>query len=311
MASKVKSILQLLRVRQYYKNIIMFLGVFFGGKLFSFDLYSDLLIGFILLCFISSINYIINDILDIEKDKQHPEKRLKRPLASGAMRKYEAYILLAILFAIEIYFILRYANMFSLILVVIFINGFLYNMALKNSAFADVITLALMYVWRAIAGCLIIGIMVSPWLFLTVYFTALFLALSKRKADLILLGSKEDAANHKRVYQHYDLENINQFLTMISTALLIVYCMYCIIGPTEPNSIIQPSSGGYLIYSIPFAIYLIMRFSYLTNHKPEVARNAEKMITDKGMIIGGGLFVLVIFIILYLQIGRLDFFIRI
>jgi decaprenyl-phosphate phosphoribosyltransferase len=112
MASKIKSILQLLRVRQYYKNIIMFLGVFFGGKLFSFDLYGDLIIGFILLCFISSINYIINDILDIEKDKQHPEKRLKRPLASGAMKKYEAYILLCILIAIEIYYIIRFFNLF-------------------------------------------------------------------------------------------------------------------------------------------------------------------------------------------------------
>lgn len=306
---KIKSILQLLRVRQYYKNVIMFLGVFFGGKIFAFEMYPNLIIAFILLCFISSINYIINDIIDIEKDKQHPEKKLKRPLASGALKKSEAYIILTILIVIELLYMIKFWNIFSIIIILVFLNGFLYNFVFKNLAFLDVITLALIYVLRAIAGCVIIGVMVSPWLFLTVYFTALFLALSKRKADLILIGSPEEAIAHKKVYMEYDLENLTQFLTMVGTILIIVYSMYCIIGPTEPGSIITPSTSGALIYSIPFAVYLIMRFSYLTNKKPEIARNAEKMLTDRGMITGLLLFMAVIFIILYIEIGKLDFFI--
>ncbi|MFW9880206.1 MAG: UbiA family prenyltransferase, partial [Candidatus Thorarchaeota archaeon] len=190
MASKIKNILHLLRVRQYYKNLMIFVGIFFSRMMFEPSLYLDLIIGFILLCCASSFNYIINDLKDIEYDKSHPEKIRKKPLASGELSVYFAILLLVILTAISIFFLVFIIPNFGLIVMIllIIITGQLYNHIFKNYAFVDILVLSTGYLWRALAGCVIIEQYVSAWLFLAIFEIALFLSIAKRKGDLLLLG---------------------------------------------------------------------------------------------------------------------------
>jgi 4-hydroxybenzoate polyprenyltransferase len=302
MVSKIRAITRLLRINQYYKNVILFLGVFFGGKMFDLTVYPSLILAFILVCLASSLNYIQNDIADIEKDKIHPEKSKTRPLASGDLSKTFAWCLFGVISAIELTYIIWMRNVFSLLLIVIYLNGLSYNLFFKNHAFADIIALSTIYIWRSLAGCVIINIRISPWLIIMIFLLAMFLAVCKRIADLDLIG-EADASKHKKIYDQYSAKLLDQILNMIATSLFIIYTLYCVLGPQEAGSIIPLENQGYLVYSAPVALYLIIRYLYLLHARPEVARKTEKAIHDKGLLLGGILLVIIVFVVIYEERG--------
>lgn len=288
----------------------MFIGIFFAGRLFDFSIYPDLILAFIVTCLSSSISYIINDIKDLESDKLHSEKIKKRPLANGELSIIVAIILLILIVAVFIVSMIYFKNLLFLVLLLFLIaNGFAYNFILKKIAFADIIGLSTNYIWRALAGCAIINIRISPWLTVTVFLTALFLATGKRIADLVLLGL-ENAKNHKKIYDSYSTPLLNNFLILNATALFVMYTLYCVLGPLEEGSIIPLENQGLLVYSTPVALYLIYRFIYLVKANPKIVRNAEKLITDKGMIFGGILLGIIGIISLYMELGSWAFFIQ-
>ncbi len=297
--SKIKGIIQLLRVQQYYKNLIIFVGLFFAGELGNFSLYPQLLIGFLVLSMTSSVIYILNDLRDREADKLHPEKKKTRPLASGLISPLIAWIIALILFGLVLTAIIYYRNLFSVMISLVLLNGIIYNYILKDIAFADVICLSTMYIWRALAGCAIIDVSISSWLTITVFLTALFLATGKRIADLSLLGEK-DANNHKKVYDDYTPDLLDKFLTVIATSLFLTYTLYCILGPLEKDSF-AAKGQGILTYSIPFALFLIFRFIYIVKQKPALARKAHKLVLDKSFVVGGILLASFVLGVLYLN----------
>jgi 4-hydroxybenzoate polyprenyltransferase len=305
---KIKALLQLLRVRQYYKNVILFVGVFFAGKLFAFSLYPHLIIAFILVCLASSLNYIQNDIQDCEKDRLHPEKAKSRPIASGEITKTQAWIIFCLIAAIELFFIIYYHSLFSILLIALYLNGLFYNLVFKNHAFADVIALSTIYIWRALAGCAVINVRISPWLVIIVFLVAMFLAICKRSADLTLLG-EDDASKHKKIYDFYSKQLLQSLQTMVATSLLIMYALYCVLGPQEADSIVPVENQGLLIYSFPIALYLVIRFIYITHEIPEIARKTELLIKDRGMVIGAVLLAVIVAIVLYFEVGSFDFLI--
>ncbi|MHA2367633.1 MAG: UbiA family prenyltransferase, partial [Candidatus Hodarchaeales archaeon] len=167
--NKFFAYVRLMRPHQYYKNVLIFIGIVFGEKVDQFDLYLPLMIGFCLLCFMSSTSYIINDIRDLEKDRVHPEKA-SRPLPSGLISPIAAYMFAFLLFLISLggalvidsIYLNRDIPTFSLSLLAIFITSQTYNLALKDIAFADVSAIALNYVFRAISGCYLVAVAVSP-----------------------------------------------------------------------------------------------------------------------------------------------------
>ncbi|GAI80810.1 unnamed protein product, partial [marine sediment metagenome] len=230
MTSKIRSIVNLLRVRQYYKNILIFVGVFFSKRIFDFTLYFPLILGFILLCCASSFNYIINDIRDVERDKKHPEKLKKKPLASGDLPVYFAVLLLLIISAFMTFsFVFLIPNIsFIFMIILIILTGQLYNHFFKNYAFIDISVLSTGYLWRALSGVVIINEYISAWLFLAIFEIAMFLSIAKRKGDLILLG-KDKAVEHKKVYDQYSLKLLDQFHIMIASSLFMTYSLYLIL----------------------------------------------------------------------------------
>ena len=289
MLSKIKNILNLLRVRQYYKNGLVFVGAFFSGKLINLSIWYLLIIGFIILCCASSFNYIINDIRDIEKDKKHIEKLEKRPLASGDLSVLFAVVFLAILLAIIsgliIIFIFPNWNFIIMVLLII-ITGQLYNHLFKKIAFIDILSLSLIYLWRALAGCFLIEVFISPWLFLAIFEIALFLVIAKRKGDLMLIG-EEKAVKHKKSYDKYSQKLLDQFHVIIAGALFITYSLYLMIH-FDLFSAENVNLHEYItILTIPLSLYIIMRYMYLTTARPEIARSTEKALLDPGIVIAG------------------------
>ena len=297
MVSKIRSLLSLLRVRQYYKNGLIFFGLFFSENLFSFSYYFSFIVGFIVLCCASSINYIINDIKDISDDKKHSEKVKKKPLASGDLSISIAILLIVCLSIIIILSWFLISNILFFVMVAfLIITGQLYNHLLKNHAFVDVITLSLGYIWRAMAGSYLIQIQLSPWLFIAIFQIAMFLSIAKRKGDLMILGDKENAIEHKKVYDVYTPKLLDQLYIMIGASLFITYALYLInhFNLTSEDFSQFVFYEFISIFSIPVFLYIIMRYMYLTTSKPKIARNPERVIFDKGIIIAGMILVVIL-----------------
>ncbi|TXT63358.1 MAG: Decaprenyl-phosphate phosphoribosyltransferase [Promethearchaeota archaeon] len=292
MASKVKSFFKLIRVRQYYKNALIGLGIFFSENLFNYPLYFPLIIGFCLLCFTSSINYIINDIIDREHDKAHPEKLEKKPLASGELSIRSAIITLIVLVCVILLCLIFLTPdlEFALLLLFMFITGQLYSQLFKNYVFVDILTLSLGYIWRALAGCFLIDQFISAWLILSIYEVALFLVLAKRKGDLSALGNKEDAVKHKKVYDAYSMKLLDHLHILMAGSIFITYSLYLILKFDLFSATSVHLNEYITILTIPIILYILMRYMYLTSTQPEIARNTEKVLQDKGIIIAGVVF---------------------
>ncbi|TXT65905.1 MAG: Decaprenyl-phosphate phosphoribosyltransferase [Promethearchaeota archaeon] len=289
MFNQIRNIIHLIRVRQYYKNVLIFVGLFFSVNLFTFSYWYLLIIGFILLCLTSSINYIVNDILDIESDKKHPEKLKKKPLASGELSiSFAIGLLVLIILTIVICLIFIVPNItFAILLLLIIITGQLYNHVFKNFAFIDILTLSTGYLWRALAGCVLINQYISAWLFLSIFEVALFLVIAKRKGDLMILGNKEDAIKHKKVYNQYSIKLLDQFHVITAGSIFMTYSLY-LIFKFDLFSPDQFNPNEYLtILTIPILLFVLMRYMYLTSAEPEIARNTEKAITDTQILIAG------------------------
>ncbi|KKM16221.1 hypothetical protein LCGC14_1688020 [marine sediment metagenome] len=300
MLNRIIELLHLLRVRQYYKNVVIFVGIFFSQNLFFPTHYFSLVIGFIILCFTSSFNYIINDIVDIEKDKLHTEKLKKKPLASGSISKLNAIIILIILalMIIGLLIFLRPNLGFIFMIVLMILIGQLYNHIFKKYAFIDIIILSTGYLWRALAGCMIIEQYVSAWLFLAIFEVAIFLSIAKRKGDLKFLGD-DVAAEHKEVYDQYSLKLLEQFHVIIAGSLFMTYALY-LINRFRLDETGIPTLFEYLsILTVPISLYILMRYMYLTSSKPEIARSTEKAFLDKSIIIAGVLLMGILFVSFY------------
>ncbi len=290
MPKKIKNLLYLLRVRQYYKNGLIFVGLFFSLNILDFSYYITVFLGFILLCCVSSINYIVNDIIDIEKDKKHSEKLPKKPLASGEISIFVAFLIIGILAAIIIIAIIIFLPNWAFIfmLVLLFITGQCYNHFFKDIAFADLVVLSLGYLWRALAGVVLTEVYISPWLLLAIFEIAMFLSIAKRQGDLELLGEKF-AKEHKKIYEHYSVELLKQFQTIITSSIFITWTLYLIIRFNLFSGDALYVRDYIVFITVPLLLYIIMRYLYLILEKPEVARSAEKVFTDKGILIAGGI----------------------
>ena len=302
MTSKIRSVLQLLRIRQYYKNFLIFVAVFFSQRIFNTNLYFPLILGFILLCCASSFNYIINDIIDIENDKKHQEKLKKKPLASGELPMYVAVLLIIAIVGFMTFSLVFLIPNISLLVMIIFIivTGQSYNHFFKKYAFIDILVLSTGYLWRALSGVVIINDYIPAWLFLAIFEIAMFLSIAKRKGDLLYLG-KDKAIEHKKVYDQYSLKLLEQFHVLIAGSLFMTYSLYLILKFSlfEPTINLQEYI---VIFTIPISLYLIMRFMYLTTSKPELARRTEKAFFDKGIIISGIVLFFLLFFSFYFDI---------
>ncbi len=268
----MKEWLSLIRVRQWYKNLVVFLALFFSGNLFNLsDLYLTI-IAFFSLAFISSTGYIVNDLVDAEKDKLNPEKR-SRPLASGKISKMSAGLLGIFLLGLGLILAFKINPTFLYIMILFLVLEILYTFFLKNILIADILTISTLFVVRSISGAFAIEVKVSPWLILCPFFLSLFLSVGKRQAEMHLL--REKAALARKVLRDYNPGLTNSLMIISTTLLVISYALYSFLSE-HPN----------LLYTLPFALFVIFRFYYLINSGSVISRHPERVLSDRSMLVG-------------------------
>ncbi len=223
----IKNILVLLRVKDWLKNIVIFFPILFSSQLFNTFHYANLLIGFISFSILSSFVYVLNDIIDVKNDKNHPLKRFQKPLANGMIQILTAYILIVLLLLTTLIFIYFFPELRLSLLFYIFLS-LIYNFGIKKIPYLEIIILSLGYVVRTDCGSRIISVESSTLMLIAVFSIGIFFILLKRFSELNL-NIDLDNRPTRNVLNYYN-KNIINFLTVISLiALSIVFIIYILL----------------------------------------------------------------------------------
>ncbi|MGD2155240.1 MAG: decaprenyl-phosphate phosphoribosyltransferase [Anaerolineales bacterium] len=250
----LRAVILSLRPKQWAKNIFIFAALIFDRKLTNLPALLDILSGFVIFSLLASTVYIINDIADLEADRQHPIKR-NRPIASGKLPISIALGIAIFLPIIALPAAYLLSPAFALItLIYIFLNVS-YSKWLKHYAIIDVLVLASFYVLRVGAGVVLIDVdRFSPWLYVVTTLLALYIGFGKRRAELMLLA--ENANSHRRVLDGYTIPLLDQFITIVSGTTIVAYSLYTFSAPNLPDN-------HAMMLTIPFVLYGIFRYLYL------------------------------------------------
>lgn len=245
--------IKLLRPKDWAKNFFLFIPIFFAGKITEFDKIVDISLGFICFCCIASSIYIINDYMDIEDDRKHPVKR-NRPLASGAVSKSMAIIICIGLIAAGFGLAWWIRDKFLFVLAIYFVINLGYSLGLKSIPILDIILLAIGFVLRIKGGSVIALIPLSEWIIIMVFLLALFMAVGKRRDDVLLKISS--GTEMRKSIKGYNLEFLNILLALVCSVIIIAYFMY-----TMSDEVKSRGLGTYrLYYTCLFVMAGIMRY---------------------------------------------------
>ena len=284
-------LLKTMRPRQWTKNGFVFVALFFDGKLLQLDSLLPTVGAFILLCLMSSAVYIMNDLADIENDRQHPVKK-NRPLAAGTL-KPQMGMVAAVLFAIGSLaagFLLDWQ--FGLVLLAYLVSQIAYSFWLKHVVLLDISIVTAGFVLRIAAGVAVIDVQrFSPWLYLFGGFLALFMVLGKRRHELTLLG--DNANSHRAILKEYNLELIDRLLGVVTTSAVVSYSLYTFLAEGLPENHL-------MMLTIPFVLYGIFRYLYLIHVREMGGAPEEILLRDRSFQVSLVGFAIVVFLALYI-----------
>lgn len=280
-----------MRPRQWPKNGFVFVALLFDGKMFHLPSVLAATGAFILLCLMSGAVYLMNDLVDIESDRLHPTKR-NRPLPSGQVTPKVAAVVAVASAAISLiagYFL---STGLAAILLVYLLTQIAYTFKLKHIVLIDVLTIAAGFVLRIAAGVAVIEVeRFSPWLYVFGGFLALFMALGKRRAELVLLGG--NASDHRAILDDYSLELIDRLQGIVTTSSVVAYSLYTFLAEGLPEN-------HAMMLTIPFVLYGIFRYLYLIHIRNEGGAPEEILLRDRPMQITLMLYGVMVFAALYL-----------
>jgi 4-hydroxybenzoate polyprenyltransferase len=258
----MSAIIRLLRPLQWLKNGFVFTPLIFSKHLFEKEYNNKALLAFIAFCFASSLIYIINDIIDKEADKLHPEKN-KRPIASGEISVSFA-IGIAVIFGAASLFIAQLLPIqFLYTILIYFAIQIAYSFSLKHIVILDLFIIATGFMLRMFGGALAIQVVISHWIVITTLFLSLFLAASKRRAELVMIR-RQNIETKRRVLQEYSIPFLDSLLIITSTGMAISYSLY-----TMAERTISMFGSEYLIFTTIFVLFGIFRYLFLVIVKEE------------------------------------------
>ena len=287
----VVSLVRSLRPSQWTKNLIIFAGLIFGQRLLDPASVVTSILAFVVFCALSSVVYLINDVADRHADRQHPLKR-HRPIASGALSVPVAVAAAAVLAIGGL--IAAYALELSFGVVATAYLALLgsYSGPLKHVVIIDVLTIAIGFVLRAVAGAVVIDVEIGHWLLIATVLLALFLALSKRRHELVLLA--EGATSHRRILQEYSPYLLDQMISVVTASTLVAYA----IATVSPETI-EKFGTNKLGLTLPFPLYGIFRYLYLVHQKEGGGSPSDLLLNDRPLLACVALWAIAVAVIIY------------
>ena len=280
-----------LRPDQWTKNLIVFAGLIFGQRLLDATALGAAIWAFAVFCGLSSAMYLVNDLVDRNEDRKHPVKRT-RPIASGALSTGSAMTWAIVLIGVSL--TASFSFSWTLGVVSVMFVGLLtaYSRLLKHLVILDVLAIAVGFVIRAIGGAVAVDVPISQWLLVCTLLLALFLGLSKRRHELVLLGNL--AAEHRRSLDQYSPQLFDQLISVVAAATLVSYAFYTL----EPSTV-ENFGTNKLTWTLPFPIYGIFRYLYLVHREQGGGTPAEMLLRDRPLLACVALWVVAIVLIIY------------
>ncbi len=256
----LKSLIRLCRPKQWVKNLFVFLPLFFSGNLLNMPKLLGAAVAFAAFSLVSSAIYCLNDLRDAEADRLHPTKRF-RPVASGEVGPKACVVLMALLCAASFGLLTalprHQAGATAGVILIYLVMNIAYCMKLKSIALVDVVVISLGFVLRVVAGGVATGIFISHWIIIMTFLLALFLALSKRRDDIVIYNNTGVKA--RRNITRYNLEFMSQATTLVATVMLISYIMY-----TVSPEVVERFQSGLIYLTSLFVLIGLLRYMQLT-----------------------------------------------
>ncbi|MFC2947531.1 decaprenyl-phosphate phosphoribosyltransferase [Virgibacillus sediminis] len=274
-----------LRPKQWSKNLLVFAALLFSFQLSSLDAFLLAFLGFVLFSFTASSIYIINDYQDREADRQHPVKK-HRPMASGALNPQLALGTAVVLLLAAFLSSFLVNQLFFLILLVYFVTNLLYTMVLKHVVIIDMMLIAFGFVLRAIGGAVIIDVAFTPWFLLCAMLLSLFLAIGKRRHELLL--QIEGKTSHRKVLEEYSFPFLDQLMGIVASATIVSYAVFTFTA----GETVQ------LMWTIPFVIYGVFRYLYLVHIRQEGGAPEKILLGDRHILVTVILYAVTVLVIL-------------
>lgn len=257
-----------MRPKQFIKNLFVFVGVVFSGNLLHIQYFLKVSGGFIIFCLISGSVYLINDIADIEKDRNHPRKK-SRPLAAGHISVRGAVTAATLLSIASLGCAFALSPALGIIAAGYFTLMILYSFYLKHIIILDIFIIAAGFVLRVVAGTEVIHVYLSPWAVMCTFFLALFLALGKRRSEKVLLG--ENANNHRLSLESYTLPLLDQLISIVTASTIVSYFLYTFKYSQNLSSFI----------TVPFVLFGLFRYLHLVYNSDSGGSPEEIVLKDR------------------------------
>ena len=280
-----------LRPGQWTKNLLIFAGLLFGKKLFDAHAVADALIAFAVFCGLSGVVYLINDIADRDTDRNHPLKA-RRPIASGALSVGGAVTAAVVIGAASLGAATLLGKWFAAVALGYVALQALYSGPLKHIVIIDVLTLSIGFVLRAVAGAVAVDVEISHWLLVCTVLLALFIALAKRRHEIVLLAG--EAVSHRPILGEYSPYLLDQMIAVVTASTLIAYIFYTISPETQAKF-----GTAWLGLTIPFPLYGIFRYLYLVHRREGGGSPADLLLTDRPLLLCVALWALAVAAIIY------------
>jgi 4-hydroxybenzoate polyprenyltransferase len=280
-----------LRPAQWSKNLVIFAGLLFGRRLLDSSAVVGAGVAFAVFCALSGVVYLVNDVADRESDRQHPLKA-RRPIASGALPVPAALAAASVLGALGLGAALLVGRRFAAVAVAYVVLQLAYSATLKNIVIIDVLTIAIGFVLRAVAGATAVNVEISHWLLVCTILLALFIALAKRRHEIVLLAG--GASNHRPILGEYSPYLLDQMIGVVTASTLVAYVFYTISPETQAKF-----GTPWLGLTIPFPLYGIFRYLYLVHQREGGGSPADLLLADRPLLACVGLWAVAVAIIIY------------
>lgn len=287
----LSNVLISMRPKQWIKNSLIFVALIFSQNLFHWEMVLRSILSFILFCLVSSGAYLFNDVMDAQRDREHPVKK-NRPIASGTVSRIQAVITAVALEIISLWAAFGLAFEFGMVCVIYIVIQILYTLFLKRMVIIEIFAVATGFFLRVIAGAKVIAVPVSSWLLVCTLFISLFLGLAKRRSELIVLG--EDAKVHRGVLNQYSVSLMDQMVGVATAGSVISYSLYTLSSET-----VKKFGTENLWYTIPIVIYGIFRYLYLIYGRGKGGFPELVFFEDRALLLTVLLYLIVVVLVIY------------